>query len=161
MAAAGLVEFECVAEGSRLRVRIVTPGYAPGANCQFPRAIRAAGARFVAEAAAVHVAQSRGRYFYRVTPGAIRVLAGAPPGVADGAPPGLAARPAAIFADDDPTCSVCLDAPKSLVFIPCGHYHTCADCFAGMQRSAGAPLTLRCPICRQQVAAAVDRALLD
>lgn len=147
------VEFECVAEGSRLRVRIVTPGYAPGSNCQFPRAIRAAGARFAAPASAVHVAQARGRYFYRVTPSQIRALA---PDETAASP---TERPAAIFADDSPACSICLDAPKSLVFVPCGHYHTCVECFTELRMANGARPP--CPICRQQVAAAVDRALLD
>ena len=36
-------------------------------------------------------------------------------------------------------CKVCLDKPVSIVFLPCGHLVTCAEC---------APAMKKCPICR-------------
>ena len=39
MSGEAVVTFRCVAEGSRLRVRVTTPGYNPYINCQFPKGI--------------------------------------------------------------------------------------------------------------------------
>ncbi|MFM7426819.1 MAG: vWA domain-containing protein [Elainella sp.] len=43
------VELHCVREGGKLRVKVVTDGYDQTKNVQFPRAIRAEGARYVVE----------------------------------------------------------------------------------------------------------------
>lgn len=40
---------ECYAQGGRLRVRVVSPGFDPSWNVQFPKNIREAGARYVVE----------------------------------------------------------------------------------------------------------------
>ena len=37
---------ECVQEGKKVRARVISPGYDPDKNCQFPRAVREAGKRF-------------------------------------------------------------------------------------------------------------------
>ncbi|MEU1310080.1 WGR domain-containing protein [Streptomyces cinnamoneus] len=47
--ASGIV-VECVQESGRLRVHVVSDGYEPSWNVQFPRHIRQAGARYVVEA---------------------------------------------------------------------------------------------------------------
>ena len=39
-------------------------------------------------------------------------------------------------------CSICMDAPKDVVFIPCGHVSCCQECSADIHD---------CPICRQPV----------
>ena len=62
------VVLECVPEGGRLRVRVVSAGYDPTWNVQFPRSIRRPGARYVVDA--VHPAAGG---FYRVR-GEIRRL---------------------------------------------------------------------------------------
>ena len=62
------VVLECVPEGGRLRVRVVSAGYDPTWNVQFPRSIRRPGARYVVDA--VHPAAGG---FYRVR-GEIRLL---------------------------------------------------------------------------------------
>ncbi|GHG28383.1 molybdenum metabolism regulator [Streptomyces filamentosus] len=67
-APAGSIVVECALEGGRSRVRVVSPGYEPAWNVQFPRAIREPGARFVVEA--LHPAAGG---FYRVR-GEIRRL---------------------------------------------------------------------------------------
>ncbi|MEH2026111.1 vWA domain-containing protein [Nostoc sp.] len=56
------VELHCVREGGKLRVKIVSEGYDSTKNIQFPRAIRAEGARYVVEGLEL----SSERTFYRV-----------------------------------------------------------------------------------------------
>lgn len=66
--AAGEVVVECVQEGGRLRVHVLSEGYEPSWNVQFPHAIREVGARYVVDA--LHSAAGG---FYRVR-GEIRRL---------------------------------------------------------------------------------------
>ncbi|MFD9862281.1 WGR domain-containing protein [Streptomyces alboflavus] len=58
---AGAVVVECVQDGGRLRVHVVSEGYDGSWNVQFPRAIRQPGARYVVDA--LHPAAGG---FYRV-----------------------------------------------------------------------------------------------
>ncbi|MGW2646211.1 WGR domain-containing protein [Streptomyces sp. NPDC001393] len=60
-APAGAVVVECVQEGGRLRVHVVSEGYDTSWNVQFPRVIREPGARYVVDA--LHPAAGG---FYRV-----------------------------------------------------------------------------------------------
>ncbi|MEU0841290.1 WGR domain-containing protein [Streptomyces sp. NPDC005962] len=60
-APAGSVVVECVQDGGRVRVRVVSEGYEPSWKVQFPRAIREPGARYVVET--LHAAAGG---FYRV-----------------------------------------------------------------------------------------------
>ncbi|MFD8997787.1 WGR domain-containing protein [Streptomyces abikoensis] len=46
---AGGIVVECVQQGGRLRVHVVSDGYDPTWNVQFPRAVRLPGARYVVE----------------------------------------------------------------------------------------------------------------
>jgi Ca-activated chloride channel family protein len=43
------VELHCVREGGKLRIKVISAGYDAAKNVQFPRAIRAEGARYVVE----------------------------------------------------------------------------------------------------------------
>jgi Ca-activated chloride channel family protein len=67
--AEGGVELECVREGGKLRVRVVSAGYDPDRNVQFPRNIREEGVHYVVEA----VQPSADGTFYRTT-GKVRRL---------------------------------------------------------------------------------------
>jgi hypothetical protein len=53
---------ECVKDGSKVRARVVSPGFKKSYNCQFPRNIREVGARFVVD----EVREVSGGGFYRV-----------------------------------------------------------------------------------------------
>jgi Ca-activated chloride channel homolog len=57
------VELYCVREGGKLRVKVATGGYDNSKNVQFPRALRAEGARYVVEQLEASVDGS----FYRAT----------------------------------------------------------------------------------------------
>jgi predicted DNA-binding WGR domain protein len=75
--AGGGVVVECVPEGSKVRVRVVSPGYRSDWNVQFPRNLREQGARYVVDS----VQEAAAGGFYRAY-GDIRKLAGdgpAPP----------------------------------------------------------------------------------
>ncbi|MHC5745117.1 MAG: vWA domain-containing protein [Nostoc sp.] len=56
------VELYCVREGGKLRIKVMSEGYDSTKNIQFPRAIRAEGARYVVEGLEL----SSDRSFYRV-----------------------------------------------------------------------------------------------
>lgn len=60
-APAGSIVVECVQDGGRVRVHVVSEGYEPSWNVQFPRAIREPGARYVVDT--LHAAAGG---FYRV-----------------------------------------------------------------------------------------------
>ncbi|MEH1859285.1 MAG: VWA domain-containing protein [Nostoc sp.] len=64
------VELHCVREGGKLRVKVMSEGYDSTKNIQFPRAIRAEGARYVVEGLELSsdgFANAKGeRTFYRV-----------------------------------------------------------------------------------------------
>jgi hypothetical protein len=63
------VEVECVKEGSKLRIRVVSAGYDSSFNVQFPRDLRVAGAHFMCD----EIVLSKAGDFYRAV-GAIRRL---------------------------------------------------------------------------------------
>jgi hypothetical protein len=138
-----VVKLVCVSEGSRLRVRIQSPGYLSSANCQFPQKLRAEGRVFEVPARFVRLVTTRGRNFYSVTTKSeIRI-----------ANETATVSVLKIFEDEEaPTCLVCWTAPKEIVFAPCGHYHCCAECTAPLKR---------CPLCRENIDAALLRSQLQ
>jgi Ca-activated chloride channel family protein len=56
------VELHCIREGGKLRIKVISDGYDSNKNVQFPRAIRAEGARYVVEG----LETSQNGSFYRV-----------------------------------------------------------------------------------------------
>ena len=144
------VRLKCVKEGSRLRVRIISPGYNPHANCQFPRAIRAEGREYIVPAADIAFSTARGAFFYRVKKNNVVIVE---PG--EVASQSVDLQNFKIYGDgddEDPDCCICLDAEKDTAFFPCGHYYCCGTC-ANTLLAGGMP----CPICRAKVTQLVKK----
>lgn len=138
------VLLKCVKQGSKLRVRIISPGYYNDANCQFPKDIRKEGRVFKVNVKEVVLAEgSAGRYFYRIKNG-ITIL----DGVID-----ENITKVKIFEDrTENDCAVCLCSPKSTVIVPCGHFYTCKDCSSKLDK---------CPICRGSILKLIDKTNMD
>lgn len=125
---ADTVFLECVQEGKKVRVKIISNGYDKRANCQFPRDIRVVGRKFKVPASAIKVASGRGgTFFYRVTKNAITVVE---------------ELPQIIYKIDE--CCVCLDAVSEIVMVDCGHLCMCPACSTNYSSNS-------CPICRAQI----------
>ena len=140
------VTLECVKVGSRLRVRVISPGYFPDANCQFPRALRVAGARYAVPKDKLRFVQGAGRkYYYSVTRAHVTTL---------GAGDAAAQIELRIYEDEEEAeCLICMDAAKDVVLVPCGHYCLCAPC---AQRLDG-----KCPMCRAPIRQVAQRAQIN
>ena len=135
------VELECIRAGSKLRVRVISPGYNPNANCQFPRALRLEGRKFrVPREALRFAAGPQGTFFYRVSTKNIEVIE-----------PTIDTSNLTVY-NVSPECVVCMSSESDIVFIPCGHFCTCAEC--------GAKLNRRCPMCRAGIEAMVHSSQL-
>jgi hypothetical protein len=147
------VDLACVREGSKLRVRITSPGYLHEANCQFPRAIRAAGRRYRVPARDVKLAAGV-RNFYRVNGRSVQIIeANVAAAVPEPAPAPIAVVPAKIYEDtDEKNCIICAEREKDTVLAECGHFYTCAPC---------AEKLTACPICRGAIAARLHKSQIE
>ena len=141
----GFVFLKCCKVGSKLRVKILTNGYYQDANCQFPRDIRQDGLVYRVPTHAIKLVQSRGRAFYSVKQKHNITIVEKQVDVD--------LSTVTVYEDTTITeCAVCYDAPKSTVFIPCGHFYTCVTC---------ANKCTKCPICRETVTQTIDKSLVD
>ena len=141
----------CLKERSKLRVKILTPGYISEANCQFPKDIRVEGRKYEVPAEDVRLATTSGRWFYRIGKNNIKIVDVVPVQSGEGEKTVHVAR---VYEDpDNPLCSICIDQPKSLVFAPCGHYMSCGSCVAFLKKI--------CPMCRVPIQQTVARDMVD
>lgn len=148
------VRLQCVKEGSKLRVRIISHGYNHDANCQFPRDIRAPGRQYSVPISDVSFTEGpRRKFFYRVKKNNIKICSDAENIAVNGdrivpSTPDVV-HIEKIFGDDEDTeCSICLCAEKDVVFAPCGHFSCCGDC---------AKQVKACPMCRSKIDRIVRR----
>jgi hypothetical protein len=151
-AAETMVTLECVLEGKKLRVKMRSPGYLVGSNCQFPHQLRVEGRIYTVPAQHVKLMMQRGKYFYSIRKGICYEDA-------DGTtqtPETLVCKKFTklkVFEDETSCeCAVCLDQEKNTVFIPCGHFYTCSGCAKALQA---------CPICRQAIKERVNKAQFE
>jgi len=145
------VILKCVKQGSKLRVRIISPGFNQQANCQFPRAIRLEGRKYAVPRHAITFAEGpRHKFFYRVSKSYIKIIEGETELTEDLAE---AFKNIKIYENtDDTECIVCMSEDKSVVFAPCGHYCSCESCAIQINHSQG-----KCPICRTRIQTIVKR----
>lgn len=136
------VRLTCIKEGSRLRVRIIGPGYDNRCNVQFPRARRIAGMFYTAPSSAITFRYGpKNTMFYHVKPSCIT-------DVIDEDARAVMIEALRVFeVDPAPECCICMVEDKSIIFMPCGHYCTCPSC---AQRLMGDRSV--CPICRSNIA---------
>ena len=138
----GYVYLQCVKARSKLRVRITNGGYFRDANCMFPRDLRVDGRRYRVPPHAVTLINSRGKYYYSITPRLIEVLQE----VVD-------VSNLHVYEDEGSTeCAICLTEPKSVVINPCGHYYMCSGCATNVRT---------CPICRGAIASLINKSEMD
>lgn len=145
------VKLRCVKEGSRLRVKILSQGYSPHANCQFPKNIRLEGREYSVPANDISLCDTRGKFFYRVKKQNIIILDSDLNNVdlKDNL------KELKIYGDDDMTeCNICMNdttLKPDIIFVilaPCGHYCICKDCSSKIKE---------CPMCRSNIAQIVTR----
>jgi hypothetical protein len=149
-AAADEVTLVCVKEGSKLRVRILTPGYYTRANCQFPRDIRVDGRQYSVPRSDVAIAVGKGgMYFYRIGFKHIKILDGEASALAAGGKINVAK----VFKVDE-ECVVCMSSPVQKILVPCGHMCMCAACDALMKSQASLGKYI-CMICRSHIVASI------
>jgi hypothetical protein len=138
-----MVLLKCVREGSKLRVKIISPGYIVGANCRFPRDIRVENRMYDCPESSITLSQTRAKYFYIVSKQSITILND------DYNPMSIQTENKPVLNDnfkiytdvDNADCSICLTEPKELVFVPCGHFMSCSQCNQMLKKRT-------CPICR-------------
>jgi hypothetical protein len=145
------VILECIKEGSKLRVKMKSPGYLINSNCQFPRDLRIEGRKFKVPVEHVKLMTQNGKYFYSIkNKSAITIID-------DDEHTTLnmenIKKNTTIYQDaDNNDCAVCLCAIKDTVFIPCGHFYTCDTCSNALKT---------CPICRMNITNKVNKTLFE
>lgn len=145
------VILECVEEGSKLRVKMKSPGYLINSNCQFPRDLRVAGRKFKVPVEYVKLMTQRGKYFYSIKNKSVIQI------INDDEHKELnmenIKKNTKIYEDADTNdCAVCLCNEKDTVFIPCGHFYTCMGCSQQLKT---------CPICRCTITERISKSLFD
>ena len=149
-----LVYFQCVKANGKLRVRIISNGYNPEANCQFPRAIRVEGAKYSAPVSDLSFSETRGKFFYRVKKHNIEII----DSVNDLAEVLEETKISVnkVYENKGADCVICMDKGHEVVFVPCGHYCLCENCANQILGT-----TKKCPLCRQVVSMAVTRDIIQ
>jgi Zinc finger, C3HC4 type (RING finger) len=133
-----MVFLQCVKERSKLRMKIISPGYHNDANCQCPRNIRVDGKTYSVPAYAISFSEGpRSKFFYRINGSHITEV--------------LDVSVRKVYEDESTTdCIICMSNEKSVVFAPCGHYICCEECSNSLA-------TKKCPICRNKIHSVVKR----
>lgn len=146
-----LVYLECLKEGSKLRVRIISAGYNSDANCQFPRNIRAEGRKYSVPVGDISFSESPyGKFFYRIKKTNIKILNNEIEEFDINLNDKIIMN---IYEDKDETlCCICFTNEKDVVYSTCGHYCSCYECAVLVKNTQG-----KCPICRSKIISIVKR----
>lgn len=171
-----MVRLKCVREKGKLRVKIDSDEYIRGANCRFPRDMRADGREFLVPSSDVSLSAGRaGKFFYVVKKGNISI---APPGNTSStgssirpgtypapSPVSLPGSPSApsvplnikVYESEDNICAVCMDRERDTVSVPCGHKFLCYSCSNHIFNGRSP----KCPICRTVITQLVNRSDIE
>lgn len=140
------VFLQCLADGSRLRVRIISPNYFNDLNCQFPRQIRKEGRVYKVKPSQIKLMKRPGTDFYSIKQAKDIIIVDEEAQIT---------KVEKIFQDESTeNCCICLDEKKYYVFSQCGHYYVCKSCYDS------SPFE-KCPICRSVINAAIPVADLN
>lgn len=142
------IYLKCVKEYGKLRIKIISPGYNQYANCQFPRALRQENRIFMVPAHDISVANTRGRFFYRVAKHNIQI-------VGDNGPIQQDIHLDRVY--EIPECCICMDNESNMVFVPCGHLCICTSCADTIRNQ----FNTKCPMCRTQTTTIIDKSQLS
>lgn len=142
------VILECVKIGSKLRVRIKTPGYYNEANCQFPKNLREIGTKYTVAPSEIRLITTRGKYFYSIK----KVLKIYKPGEVIEQPK-IDLSKITLYEDkNDEDCVICMCEKKNCVILPCGHFYTCMGCSEKVDK---------CPMCRVKITLKINKDQMD
>lgn len=146
-----LVKLKCIREKSKLRIKIVSPGYSALANCRFPRDIREEGQEYYVPANDITVVNMRGSFFYSISKHNIQYD--------DKVHKNNQYKDSykiSVYGDIEneiPECNICLDAKNELmIIVPCGHYCACNICVYKLSK---------CPICRGGISNIITKSQLE
>jgi len=141
------VLLKCVAQGGKLRVRILSNGYYKDSNVQFPRALRVEGCHYRVPPNAISLITTRGKYFYSVTKKPLIKI------VEEVDVMAFVLDNLKVYEDASTCeCAICFANPKSIVMVPCGHFYTCEVCTSQLKQ---------CPICRAPITSTINKSLMD
>lgn len=156
-----MVLLKCIKEASRLRIKIISPGYLRSANCQFPKDIRVEGRFYECEPNHISLALIGRKHFYRIAKYGIRIitdnvsentllendLKNNSLGNTSSEITFEKKLPKNIYTDDaNDDCSICLIDKKTQIFVPCGHFYVCNTCSKNIIKYKNI-----CPICRANI----------
>jgi hypothetical protein len=131
------VRLKCMKIGGKLRVRIVSPGYNPDANCSFPRNIRREGCEYEVVESCINFSENnRQKFFYIIKAKCVIKI------IED-----IDVSDLKIYGDPG-DCVVCMEVEKNICFYPCGHFVCCSLCARRLDK---------CPMCRAAIKKNVNR----
>ena len=137
------VYLHCVKEFGKLRIKVISSGYLPSANTQFPRDIRVEGRKYKVLKSDINLIQTRGKYFYSVKKKDKIIIVDSVEEIT------LDLSNIKIHTyEDSKECIICMDSLKQIVFGPCGHFYTCETCSSKVKL---------CPICRTNITNRINR----
>ena len=143
------VTLKCVKEGSnKLRVKVISVGYSSTANCLFPKNIRVEGREYIIPKADIIMAETKGKFFYRVKKNNIKIVE---KDKGDDIKKDSVIVDASfkVYGDEDlKECAICLEDVDSnpeiifVILVKCGHYALCNNCAYNCKV---------CPLCRSPI----------
>jgi hypothetical protein len=132
------VTLKCFKENNRLRIKIITPGYIQSANCMFPKNIRVEGQEYTVPVEDIVMADTKGKFFYRIKKNNITLKNNLDNLV--------------VYGGDCEECAICMETyDEYMIFVPCGHYCCCRDCSKQIKQCCMCRVDIKHVITRDQL----------